>query len=377
MSLYQKFIQNERLRRFCVLALIIFVLYLSRSMITTILLTFIFTYLAVRLVHFVQRYMKIPTIVIVLLTYALVVFLIYLAITKYVPVLVNQTTQMINSVVDFYQSPHTDTNQVLQFIDQYLEKSNLLSQLQNGASMILRYIQDIGAVGLSFVMSFILSFFFMIEKKQMADFSKLFLKSDFDWFFQDIYYFANKFVNTFGVVMEAQFFIAVVNTVITTLALAIIGFTQLPSLAIMIFILSLVPVAGVIISCIPLSFIAYSQGGLNDVIYILALITIVHLFESYVLNPKFMSSKTELPIFYTFVILLVSERLFGVWGLIVGIPVFTFFLDVLKVKPIRGLKRLPNVKKKQFSRIISAELFFYCFLKSFKIAKARSWFIVF
>ncbi len=377
MSLYQKFIQNERLRRFCVLALIIFVLYLSRSMITTILLTFIFTYLAVRLVHFVQRYMKIPTIVIVLLTYALVVFLIYLAITKYVPVLVNQTTQMINSVVDFYQSPHTDTNQVLQFIDQYLEKSNLLSQLQNGASMILRYIQDIGAVGLSFVMSFILSFFFMIEKKQMADFSKLFLKSDFDWFFQDIYYFANKFVNTFGVVMEAQFFIAVVNTVITTLALAIIGFTQLPSLAIMIFILSLVPVAGVIISCIPLSFIAYSQGGLNDVIYILALITIVHLFESYVLNPKFMSSKTELPIFYTFVILLVSERLFGVWGLIVGIPVFTFFLDVLKVKPIRGLKRLPNVKKNKFSRIISAELFFYCFLKSFKIAKARSWFIVF
>ena len=43
MSLYQKFIQNERLRRFCVLALIIFVLYLSRSMITTILLTFIFS----------------------------------------------------------------------------------------------------------------------------------------------------------------------------------------------------------------------------------------------------------------------------------------------------------------------------------------------
>ena len=88
-------------------------------------------------------------------------------------------------------------------------------------------------------------------------------------------------------------------------------------------------------------------------IYILALITIVHLFESYVLNPKFMSSKTELPIFYTFVILLVSERLFGVWGLIVGIPVFTFFLDVLKVKPF--VETATYVK--QFSRIISAELF--------------------
>ena len=57
----------------------------------------------------------------------------------------------------------------------------------------------------------------MIEKKKTVVFSRLFLKSEFAWFFQDIYYFANKFVNTFGVVMEAQFFIAVVNTVITTL----------------------------------------------------------------------------------------------------------------------------------------------------------------
>ncbi len=77
----------------------------------------------------------------------------------------------------------------------------------------------------------------------------------------------------------------------------------------MIFILSLVPVAGVIISLHSAKFHRlFPRCGLNDVIYILALITIVHLFESYVLNPKFMSSKTELPIFYTFVILLVSER---------------------------------------------------------------------
>src|SRR5699024_11407431 len=43
-------------------------------------------------------------------------------------------------------------------------------------------------------------------------------------------------------------------------------------------------------------------------------------------------SRTELPIFYTFVVLYVSEHLFGMWGLIVGIPVFTFLLDILGVK---------------------------------------------
>ena len=98
----------------------------------------------------------------------------------------------------------------------------------------------------------------MIEKKQMADFSKLFLKVILIGF-SGYLLFCQQVRQHICVVMEAQFFIAVVNTVITTLALAIIGFTQLPSLAIMIFILSLVPVAGVIISCIPLSFIAYSK----------------------------------------------------------------------------------------------------------------------
>lgn len=347
MNFYEKFLHNERLRRFFVLAVVFLVLYLAKSMITTILLTFIFTFLALRLVNFIQRYCKIPTLFIVLTTYALVILLIYFAITKYVPVIAHQTSQMFQSVLSFYQNPENDNNQLLQMIDQYLEKSNLITQLQNGAAILLRYIQDIGAVGVSFVFSFILSFFFMVEKKQMADFSKLFLKSDFAWFFQDLYYFAQKFINTFGVVIEAQFFIALANTFITTVALALVGFTQLPSLAIMIFILSLIPVAGVIISCIPLTFIAYSQGGINDVLYVLLIIVVVHLFESYVLNPKLMSSKTELPIFYTFVILLVSERLLGVWGLIVGIPIFTFCLDILKVKSLGRTKKLPSVRKKK------------------------------
>ena len=248
--------------------------------------------------------------------------------------LIHQTFDMIQSVIDFYEHQPKDADPVLQYIHNYIERNDFFEQLQNGASIALGYLQDIGKLAVAFAMSFILSFFFMIEKQKTIFFSRLFLKSEFSWFFQDLYYFADKFVNTFGLVLEAQFIIALLNTLLTTIALAAFGFHQLLSLAIMIFILSLIPVAGVIISCIPLSFIAYSQGGIRDVVYILMTILVVHLIESYVLNPKLMSSKTDLPIFYTFVVLLVSERFFGVWGLIVGIPIFTFFLDVLKVKKI-------------------------------------------
>ena len=114
----------------------------------------------------------------------------------------------------------------------------------------------------------------------------------------------------------------------------------------MIFFLSLIPVAGVIISCIPLTFIAYTIGGLNDVVYVLLIIIFVHALESYVLNPRLMSHKTEIPMFYTFIVLYLGEHLFGIWGLIVGIPLFTFLLDLMKIKQVPSIR---NALKKSES----------------------------
>ena len=83
--------------------------------------------------------------------------------------------------------------------------------------------------------------------------------------------------------------IAVVNCVLSVIALWILGFPQLLGLALMIFLLGLIPVAGVIISLFPLCMIAYNIGGIMYVVYILVIVTVIHALESYVLNPKFMS----------------------------------------------------------------------------------------
>lgn len=341
MTVYEKFLANEKLRRFAVLLSVVLVIYLSRSMITTILLTFIFTYLALRLIHLVQRFVKIKTSLLTLILYGGILTLLYFAITKYVPILIHQTIRMIDSVVAFYENQPANSNQLVEYVRQFLQRSDFMEQVRSGANFVFGYLQDFGKLAFAFAMSFLLSFFFMIELDKMKSFSKLFLTSDFAWYFLDLAYFAKKFVNTFGVVLEAQFFIALVNTTLTLTGLAFMGFHQLPSLGLMVFLFSLIPVAGVIISCVPLTFIAYSQGGINDVLFVLVMILVIHMLEAYVLNPKFMSSRTELPIFYTFVVLLVAERLWGVWGLIAGIPIFTFLLDIIKVK------KIPNEEQRE------------------------------
>lgn len=349
MDLWHKFVNNEPWRRLVVLLGLIAVLYLARSLMTVILLTFIFSFLIIRLIQKIQKYLKISPGPIVVVLYLLIIGLLYLAVTTYIPKLVKETEALVKSLISFYNHPPKGINEAFTYFSNYISKSTIIDQTKHGVSLIVSSLTSVGKFGFALIMALLLSFFLTVELDQMKRFSQSFYSSPHSWLFKDIAFFARKFTNTFGVVLEAQFMIAIVNTVITTIALAIIHLPQLFSLALLIFVMSLVPVAGVIISAIPMTMIAYSDGGIRDVIYVLVMLVIIHALESYVLNPKFMSSKTELPIFYIFVVLFVSERLFGMWGLIVGIPIFTFFLDILGVKPVGG-------RHKKFDRSLKERL---------------------
>ncbi|WP_283585549.1 AI-2E family transporter [Limosilactobacillus ingluviei] len=322
------------MHRVVVLLLIIAVLYAARGMMNTILLTFIFTYLIVHWIRLLQRFVPhLPPVLIVIVTYILLILGLYYVVTDYLPLLVEQIVKMVDSLIKFYQSP--DMKTTLQWVNRYVSNGTIISQAKHGMQLAVSTLTSLGTLTFAFVMSLILSFFYTIELRQMNEFSRQFLSSkSLGWFFNDLYYFGKKFVNTFGVVLEAQFFIAICNTVITMICLTFMHMPQIFALGLMVFILSLIPVAGVIISLVPLSMVAYSVGGWRYIAYILIMVVVIHAIEAYVLNPKFMSSRTELPIFYTFVVLLVSEHLFGTWGLIVGVPIFTFLLDIADVKPI-------------------------------------------
>lgn len=338
MKYYNAFLQNLVLRRWTVLFMLAGILFLFRSLMTILLLTFIFTYLIYRLVLLLHRKSHLPIKLTSILTYSLIVFILYLVATNYVPIIIKQSVQLVNSVADFYQ--RTDSNnELIEYVLNLLQTSEYIQKLQSGVLVVINYLYNFGELALTVLISFLLSFFFMIDNKKTVAFSRLFLQGRGAWFFEDVYYLGAKFTRAFGNVIETQLVIALVNTAITVFALAVMGFPQLLSLALMIFFLSLIPVAGVIISCIPLTFISYSIGGFNDVIYILLIIVFVHALESYILNPRLMANKTEIPMFYTFILLYLSEHLFGLWGLIIGIPLFTFFLDLMNVKEIPRLRK--------------------------------------
>ncbi|MGE7946027.1 AI-2E family transporter [Lysinibacillus sp. NPDC093688] len=327
------FFRSHGFKRFIILIGIAIALYLMRSMINLILLTFIITYLMNQLTtkttkkirKYTRMNEKAVTVTLYLLLLAGIVAIIY----KYLPVVTQQITQLFDLIASFSLDPND--NEIARYLAPTFEKIELGKYLEQGVDLTLKNLTNIGKIILHIFIALILSLFILLEKKRIIDFTAKFKDSKMSHLYDELHYFSKIFIRSFGKVIEAQFIIAAVNCGLSVIALSIMGFPHLIALGIMLFILGLVPVAGVIMSLIPLTIIAYSIGGPMYIVYILVIVMVLHAMEAYFLNPKLMSAKTNLPIFYTFIVILFSEHFLGVWGLIIGIPLFMFLLDILGV----------------------------------------------
>jgi predicted PurR-regulated permease PerM len=269
----------------------------------------------------------------VALIYTIIVTLLSVTVYSYMPAIIEELNDLIRMVISFYEKPPADLpdNIVINFLVDSLKEIDLSAYLGSGFDFLMKTVTDIGKWSINLFVAVVLSLFFLLEKEKVTSFTQKFRESRVSILFADLEYFGKKFVLSFGKIIEVQFLIAFVNAILSVLFLWIFGFPNLIALGIMIFLLGLIPVMGVIISLIPLCAIAFKIGGFVKIIYVLVMIAVVHALETYFLNPKFMSNKTHLPIFYTFLILLVSEHFLGVWGLILGVPIFMFLLDILDV----------------------------------------------
>ncbi|AZV57444.1 AI-2E family transporter [Clostridium sp. AWRP] len=339
MSFIKEFFSKESTKRVLFFTCLILVVYWSKSIIDLFLLTFLFSYIMNSLQNFLLKHIKNVTAtkekITTIILYSLLFLLIVLLVVNYIPQLINQTKYMINHASQFQMHP-ASTNSRLDILQKYLVtmigQIDIKSYLKSGFDISLQLATNVGKWSVNIFISIMLSLFFILGKHNIIDFLKKFKDSKVSGLYDYLCFFGKNFLNSFGKVMQAQIIIAFFNTIISVIMLSIMNFPQLVTLGFMIFVLSLIPVAGVIISLIPLSMIAFSIGGFTKVIYVLIMVAIIHIIESYVLNPKLMSSKVKLPIFFTFIILIVSEHIMGAWGFLIGIPLFMFILDLLDVK---------------------------------------------
>lgn len=205
------------------------------------------------------------------------------------------------------------------------------SYIKGAVGAAAQGVTNLGAFGLNIFLAVLLSFLLLLEKKKIRHFGGQLANSRLSFIYEYILFFGGSFVKSFGKVMRVQVTIATINAIVSMIGLAIMDFPQILGLGIMIFCLGLIPVAGVIISLFPLCIIAFSIGGVPKVLGVVLMIVIIHAIEAYILNPKLMSNKTHLPVCFIFIILLVAQHYLGGWGLLIGVPIFIFLMDLMEV----------------------------------------------
>ena len=163
-----------------------------------------------------------------------------------------------------------------------------------------------------------------------------FIHSPYKRFFGEFYIIVHRFIIILGRLFEVQLMICVINTIAMVIVLTFLNFPYLIGFAILIFILGLIPVVGVLISLVPLTVTAFIIGDWHTVLVILVAVAVIHFMESYFLHPHFMSQRTHMPILVILLNLIIMEKVFGVWGLIIGLPILTFLLDFFRIQKFKA-----------------------------------------
>ena len=127
--------------------------------------------------------------------------------------------------------------------------------------------------------------------------------------------------------IRGQFFICIINGILTYVGLHIIGVKYPLLLGLLAGVMSLIPIFGSIISSIPIVIVALVSGdhGVDLIrgVLILTWIIGIHLLEANVLNPKIMGSAAKIhPVLVVFAVV-AGEQTYGAVGALLGVPLFS------------------------------------------------------
>jgi len=130
-------------------------------------------------------------------------------------------------------------------------------------------------------------------------------------------------------VVRGQVTIMMVNAILTLAGLLVLKVPLAFALTALVFVLSIVPIFGTILSSLPIVLLALLDGvpkGLAALGWILA----VHALESYLLNPKIMGDAARIHPVLVVLALVIGERTAGITGALLAVPVMSVFVAIFR-----------------------------------------------
>ncbi len=281
--------------------------------------------------------------IVVTILYILFIAIIIILFVNITPQIIREMWQFIANAPRIAGQVQTFVNEIQWILQIDIGLDRIVTEIINTQNLeiigqtTLGYLKNTGIILTKFFIGLILSYIFVMERKTIVSFLSQIKDGNFSFIYEEYAIIARKIWHGFGAILKAQSLIAMTNAILTSIGLIVISIVHWWQLFPFIFTLSLIvlvfwfiPVFGTFISGVPILIIAFGYGWPWSLILCIGMIAFVHAIEAYYLNPRIVSSYVHIPVFVTFIILLISEHFFGLVGLLIGVPLFIIILDFIE-----------------------------------------------
>lgn len=211
-------------------------------------------------------------------------------------------------------------------IDVAAVKDMLYSETGKTLGYALKVFNNVSKEVVYFLFAFVLNLLCFLEKPAIVKVFTSKQSSLLTYLFDFCLLRLERFYFYFKRVMIGQFFIALINTIVTLTVVMVLGLPNKIALVCIVFLCGLLPVVGNLISNTILCITALIASGVPAFAICLGLLIVFHKLE-YFLNGKIIGSIIRLPMFVTVLALLAGEAILGVFGMILAVPFVLTFRD--------------------------------------------------
>lgn len=315
-------------------------MYAERALLTPVVLGAIFAYLFNPIVNFFSEKIKLPRGLSVVIIYLLIVTLVVTTATILTRQLISESSDIRNYATALAASAREQLNALPGFIKPTVndllyafEKSKFVT-----SSSLLPFFPKAFSRIISFLIFVFSGYYFLKEGGSIFEKGLLYVPAKYK---VDVEILLRKINSVLGGYLRGQMFLVFLMSIVTFLALSILGIRFALFIAIFSGFAEIVPVVGPIIAGALATLVVLITGTVNFGLsaFTGALLVVIIYFvlrhaEDYFIVPHIMGKITKLPPFIIFFAVIAGGHLWGIMGLILAVPIaaiikllLEFFLD--------------------------------------------------
>ena len=281
----------------------------------------------------------------IVLSYAILLFIIYIFLKLVLPQVIESLKSIISVIPEWINELYnlygkiaeTNPNLGVSLNDYankaYKEANDFIESgiFKNAAQIVSIFsvrIMELGNGILNLVVAFIVSIYVLNGRKTFKAQLKKFIYAIFKKEWAEIVLDELRFAdNSFGGFILGKLIDSFIIGIIAAVVLNIMDMPYSVLLAVIIGITNIIPFFGPIIGAVPGVILILFISPLKA-LYFLIFVFILQQFDGNILGPKILGDKVGIPSIWVLFSILVFGNLWGVFGMIVGVPLFAVIIDI-------------------------------------------------